>query len=661
MQLFLAGTIGFCGREILCSKAALADNVASGSDASSAELYHIFIGDKLAQKGGKQPVTFKSGKTDALQIPADCSDGAKLTIKQAALDGGDVTVVIHTLYDPLIDTDAAIDTALAAAPLMAGTRYRSRDAYSQIKAGEYVTDLHAQDILDIVMGASLELEKNSNGKLIRDRYHLASQNSRLVALQNRIEETVAASDLTDERKFRLKGIYQYVRANEPLPSSEDFDDLTTIDAIVQNAKLSLALKQRYAIASAQTRAFTVDEVILALIQRSDYVGKAQQKYLTVYHQARLGQKVDDQYTLGSLDSLVYFSDISPECKAIYRLARNQFFKQDERAVEADLQQYVSTGKKATKLATNFIPTLAQVFGVTGVTTGTGTAISSLTGAAATNATLAALGGGSVAAGGMGMLGGLAVATGGAALVGAAALVSISLVAGMDGRELRNLGIAATTGTLASAAVVGTTWAAVSTFSAAGSLSGAAAMSTAMATMGGVTVVTGGAALVAFGVGLGVWQFVKGKDAMPKMIRQVEPLLYTVMEPSENPLTATLNKYLSSYREEFNEAYIAPEIPADKLTGVLFGFAPVDRDEKILAVIDMSLRNNGEDGIAFTNRGIWWKHMFISESVQYADPDYLFKIKHLPEPISSDEEHHIYDLALKLGIDSVMTDLKTLQA
>jgi hypothetical protein len=657
IQLLLAGTVGLWGSEALFPKIALA-NIPSSSNTSNSELYHVFISDKLAQSGGEQPVTFKSGKTQPLKIPTGSREGVQLSVKQAALDAGDATVILHTLYDPSLDIDAAIDSALAAAPLIAGTRDRCLSAYRQIKAGTWVVDVHAQDVLDIVISGSPELEKNANGELIRDRYRLASQNCRLLALQNHIDKIVSASSLLDDEKLRLKGIYQYVRANESLPSPEDFDDLTAVDAIVQNSGLPLALKQRYAIASAQTRAFTVDEVIMTLIRESDYVGEAQQKYLTVYNQARLGQVVEDQYTLGSLDSLVYFSDISPECKTIYKLARNQFFKQDEGVVEADLQQYLNTGKKATRLASNFIPTLTQVFGATGVTAGTGTAISSLTGAAATNATLAALGGGSVAAGGLGMLGGLAVATGGAALVGAAALVSVSLVAGMDGTELKNLGIAATTGTFASAAVVGTAWAAVSTFGAAGSLSGAAAVSSAMAAMGGIGVMTGGAAVVAFGVGLGVWQFLESKDAMPKMIRQAEPLLYTVMDQAEHPLIATFKHYLGGYQEEGEEIYIAPEIPLDKLANVLFDFAPVDRDEKILALVDMSIWKDGKGGIAFTDSGIWWKHMLVSQSVQYSDPDYLFKIKHLPEASSKDKKHQVYDLAVKLGINSVMAGENT---
>jgi hypothetical protein len=577
------------------------------------------------------------------------------------LNGGDAAVILHTLHAPTIDMDSVIAKSLEATSLRAETRDRCRSAYHQVKAGLYVTDVHAQDILDIVIAGSPELGKNPNARLIRNRYSLASQNSRLIALQNQIEETISASPLLDDEKLRLKGLYQYVRANEPLPSSENLDDLTAVDAIVQNSELPLALKQRYAIASAQTRAFTIDEVILALIRQSSFVGEDQQKYLTVYNQARLGQTVEDQYTLGLLDSLVYFSDISPECKTAYSLARNQFFNQDEGAVEADLQQYLKSGKRATQVAANFVPTLTQVFSATGVTASTGTAISSLSGAAATNATLAALGGGSVATGGLGMLGGLAIATGGAALVGAAALVSITLVAGMDRTDLKNLGIAATTGTLASAAVIGTAWAAVSTFGAAGSLSGAAAISTAMAAMGGISVMTGGAAVVAFGVGLGVWQFLKSQDEMPKMLSQIEPLLYTVTDQSETPFIAILKQYLSDYREEFNEAYIAPDIPLGILANVLFDFAPVDRNEKILAIVDMSLWNSGKDGIAFTDRGIWWKHMLELKSVQYSDPDYLFKIKHLPEPISEDETRQLYNLALKLGMESVMTDLEMLQA
>ncbi|MDJ0556869.1 MAG: hypothetical protein QNJ68_20970 [Microcoleaceae cyanobacterium MO_207.B10] len=96
-----------------------------------------------------------------------------------------------------------------------------------------------------------------------------------------------------------------------------------------------------------------------------------------------------------------------------------------------------------------MPTTTSVLSVLGVKTGTGVAISSLSGGAATTATLTALGGGSVAAGGLGMLGGLVVVTGGAALIGAAGLLSVALLTRMDGKDYVNLGIAGTVGVLTS--------------------------------------------------------------------------------------------------------------------------------------------------------------------------------------------------------------------
>lgn len=648
--------------EIALPAIAYADDSASPTLAPNQEKYHIFIGEQLAKNGGKQAVTFKSGIVKEISIPKKSKDNTSITVKKSALDGSDAVVVLHTLYDPSIDTDSLIELAIASAPLMDGTRDRCRGVYQQVKAGEHIRDTQVLDVVDIVVSASSELDKAENGKLVQERYLLASQNSRLMELQAYIEESITQSSLPPEQQQRLKGIYQYVRANEPLPSPEDFADLTAIDAIVQGSALPIPIRQRYAMASAQTRAYTVDEVILNLIRTNEYIGENTQKYLDVYHQTRLGQNVEDQYTLGSLDSVVYHSDISPECKAIYKLARDQFFNQDEQAVEAGLQQYLKSGKKAAQTASAIVPTLTHAFGAVGVTAGTGTAIGTLGGAAATNATLAALGGGSVAAGGLGMLGGLAIATGGAALVGAAALVSVSLVAGMDGAELRDLGIAATTGTLASAAIVGTAWAAVSTFGAAGSLTGAAAMSTAMAALGGATTITGGAALIAFGVGLGVWQLLKGHDALAKTLHQVEPLLYTISDPEQLkiPVFTLLTTYLKPFQDEaVGKAYLAPNIPTNKLTNILSAYAFLGQDEKILATVDMSFLGSGKEGIAFTNRGIWWKYSSSPQSVLYSDPEYLLKLGDLPDYFQEKESQKIYELALKLGKDSVLARMQTL--
>jgi hypothetical protein len=73
------------------------------------------------------------------------------------------------------------------------------------------------------------------------------------------------------------------------------------------------------------------------------------------------------------------------------------------------------------------------------TAGTGVAISSLSGAAASNAALATLGGGTIAGGGGGIAAGMTVLTGGAALIGVAAFAAISFGAKLlDERERRLL-------------------------------------------------------------------------------------------------------------------------------------------------------------------------------------------------------------------------------
>ncbi len=66
---------------------------------------------------------------------------------------------------------------------------------------------------------------------------------------------------------------------------------------------------------------------------------------------------------------------------------------------------------ATLGATALLPAATSIVGMIGATAGTGTAISGLSGAALTNATLAWIGGGTLASGGGGMAAGTAVLAG----------------------------------------------------------------------------------------------------------------------------------------------------------------------------------------------------------------------------------------------------------
>ena len=77
------------------------------------------------------------------------------------------------------------------------------------------------------------------------------------------------------------------------------------------------------------------------------------------------------------------------------------------------------------LAAPAIATTAGGLGLLGSTATTGTAISSLSGAALTNASLAACGGGALSAGGAGMAGGTAVIAGTGAAAGAGSAAGAS--------------------------------------------------------------------------------------------------------------------------------------------------------------------------------------------------------------------------------------------
>ncbi|BAY21863.1 hypothetical protein NIES2100_16210 [Calothrix sp. NIES-2100] len=260
--------------------------------------------------------------------------------------------------------------------------------------------------------------------------------------------------------------------------------------------------------------------------------------LNVYQQIRDGKPVDDTETLQILESLILASPIPEECKIIYKLMREPINSSSQNLNENKSgTDVVKIAKESVQKASRIVPTATKIASVTGMKAGTGVAISTLSGGAATNATLALLGGGSVAAGGLGMLGGLTVATGGAALIGAAALLSIANFTQMKPEEQQKLGIAAGVGVATSTAAVGTAWAAVTTFGVASTgtaistLSGAAAYSAAIAALGGVGAMTGGAALVALGAGFLAWNLFQGdknadkNDPTKKILKQLEAKLY----------------------------------------------------------------------------------------------------------------------------------------
>jgi len=290
----------------------------------------------------------------------------------------------------------------------------------------------------------------------------------------------------------------------------------------------------------------------------------------------------------------------------------------------------------------------------GVEAGTGVSISSLSGAAATNATLAWLGGGSVASGGFGMLGGLAVATGGAALIGAAGIISLAVASQMDGEDQKNLGIAIGGGTIVGATALLTAWTAASALGVAGSLSGAAAISTMLATLGGVSAVTGGTALVASGAAYLIWSLLKSnKKREQGYLEQLETRIYTLTaEPSPASFAAFVVKNIQpSYYNE--EGFPAPYIPLDKLNNALKTWLNVDRNEKVIALIDTSSWDDGKAGLALTDQRMIWKPIGKDSRVlSYQELDDTFNQTVLTALDASTSRNNLEDL---IDLSSVLDE------
>ena len=608
------GTLGWMAKDWLYPSRAFADSLASANNTSTREIYHIFVPYAKARRGGQQIITLRSGDTQLISIPAGIRENQEKIISGVGLKGEDIVVVFHTLYDRITRIGSEIYEEIEKTKFIEqSSQEKCKSVYEQVEDSRYMYDLIALELLDYVISSS-KLDPQ-----IQQRYEIASKNSRLVGIEKAIASALAESNLTEKEKKTIRGTYEYVRAGEPVP---DFKALTDLDTIITNSTLPLTIQQIYSLASATSRALTVDFILVNLIKESQKLSPGrQEEYLAIYDQVRSGETISesDVATLTSLDSFIEKANIPENAKVVYFLTRQQdsntevnftekvsAFIQDADALQEQLEVAKNRGGAVVPQATKL---LTQI----GAETATGVSISSLSGAAATNATLAFLGGGSVAAGGLGMLGGLVVATGGAALIGAAGLVSVALVSQMDSRDLTNLGVAITTGTLVGGASIFAAWTAASALGVASSLSGAAAISATMSALGGLTVMTGGAALVASATAVVIWSFLEGgKRRDGNILRQLETRIYTL---TQDPTPGSFGELVQEMRSRYGsflsrDSFYAPYIPLDKLSNSLSTWLSVDYNEKVLSLIDTSLFNDAKNGIAFTDRKITWKEDLI---------------------------------------------------
>lgn len=317
MKLSAAGVISLAAMELLpgATKSANADTTNGGFE----EKYQIFVPYSTARRGGSQNITLRSGDTIKVDIPKRLQENRELIVKGVGAQRNDVTVICHTLYDTTVRIGDKIYTEIDKTNFIKNelTRDRCKALYESLEDGKFVKDLTALELLDYVV-ASSKLEED-----IRQRYSIASYNSRLKGVEGAIADALEKSDLKKDRQKLLKGTYEYVRASEPVP---DFTALTDLNAIVGGSDLPQQLKQTYLIASAKSKAFTVDFLIVQLISQK-LSGEQKEEYLSLYQKVRDGEEIseEEEGTLESLDRLIVGSNILESCKTVYLAARTRFF------------------------------------------------------------------------------------------------------------------------------------------------------------------------------------------------------------------------------------------------------------------------------------------------------------------------------------------------
>jgi hypothetical protein len=613
-------TLSYILQGSILPKTALAETLNSGQGEEIDEIYHIFVPYVRARAGGEQTITLRSGETCTVKVPYRTTEGKKIVLKGYGLEGNDITVVFHTLYDRTFRIADRVYQEIDDSPFVEeASRIKCKKVYEQIEDAKYISELTALGLLDYVIETS-RLED-----VVKDRYRLASTNSRLLGMKQAIESTLAKSRLSDRDKKQVRGMFEYVRAGEPVPN---FKTLKELDLIITQSGLPIEIQQAYTVASANSRASTVNIIIVqAIVDSSRLTSTEKKQYLTIYDTIRNGQKIPEEIEekLKSLDSFIFKAEIPKNAKVVYALARESNVSEGKDLTE-NVQELLATANSLDQLkeeikdvyrkGAGVVPVANRLLTSAGAEAATGVSLSSLSGAAATNTTLSILGGGSVAAGGLGMLGGLAVATGGAALIGAAGLVSIALVSEMDSEDYRNLGVSVGTGTVAGAATVLAAWTAASALGVTGTLSGAAAITATISALGGLSVMTGGAALIASGTAFLIWSFLEGNKRRDRgVLQQLETRIYT---PTEDPANKSLGEFLTAnLKREYGdyEVFVAPNIPLDKLSNALSNWVVIKPGEKVLALVDTSYWDDAKEGVAFTENRIIWKDRDV-DSISY---------------------------------------------
>jgi hypothetical protein len=277
------------------------------------EFYHIFVGLPVSLQGGLQKVTLKSGKTYEVKIRSHTAEGNNLRMRQCGLMGNDAFLVLHTLIESEINLDRQVNNLIMATPIYDQTKTRCLEAYNRICLGVANSDLAALNLLDYLINESHLIST------LGLRYAIASNNSRVVGIEQYLQKKWDYARLSEHEMQVLKSTYQYIRSGEPI---NNFTTVQHLDAIILSSPLSSQLQAKYLLTSATCQALRIDQLIINLLESCPEISDGQRRqYIDIYQKLRSGQVIHDQSVLTTLDNVIMTANIAPICQEVYQLLR----------------------------------------------------------------------------------------------------------------------------------------------------------------------------------------------------------------------------------------------------------------------------------------------------------------------------------------------------
>lgn len=474
------------------------------------ELYHIFVRTQTASYGGSQTVTLKTGKSYSVKIPPNPTEGSNLRLKGCGIEGKDAFLVLHTLLNPVFNIDRKINNLIVQAPVYDRTKIRGLEAYNRLGAGLPTEDIAALNLLDYLVFSSKIYSE------IGQRYTIASQNSRLLALEDCLQKSLAASQLENEDQKRIRSTYQYLRSGEAVP---DLKALDRLDATLLYSNLKPEFKKYYLRASAAARLMTIDWIFVNEIDVNQQIVQSDRpRFLAVYLQLRDGQEVVDLRTLEELDAWVEKANLPPICSASYKLLRRREFELNDefefddcsesfRAIEAVFKS-VKSSENDRSSGEDYTVNVAQI--KPGMLTETAYD--------------------SVSRGGLGLLSGMPILKNSKTYIETVARMAIARASEMTNAEKVKLGIGQVADKGTPNAAAGGNWQAVSALGTQeqdiARLSGLDAYRAILMEIEGITGLTEADDLQSLNSGgLKVWKLLRGNGDRQRIIEQLERQLY----------------------------------------------------------------------------------------------------------------------------------------